>query len=145
MKKEIHSITKYIKLVSDSDISKEKNSCVPLALTALTQKPYNEVYKYLADRGRRKGHGTSRSLTMGFLLENKFAPVPDSKLVSVYINGGRKVERSMTVGTFSKNYPNGRYLLFVRSHVVAVIDGEILDTWDSSKRRVTSAFTAPRE
>ena len=36
-----------------------------------------------------------------------------------------------TVRNFSKDHPQGRYILGTGSHVVAVIDGNYYDTWDS--------------
>lgn len=37
-----------------------------------------------------------------------------------------------TVADFCRDYPEGTFLLALDSHVVAVIDGELYDTWDSS-------------
>ena len=42
----------------------------------------------------------------------------------------------MTVREFSEKYKDGRYLLFVGEHVVAVINGAYYDTWDSGDRVV---------
>ncbi len=36
-----------------------------------------------------------------------------------------------TVSDFAKEHPHGTYVLALSSHVVAVVDGEYLDTWDS--------------
>jgi hypothetical protein len=36
-----------------------------------------------------------------------------------------------TVKDFCGEYPHGRYLLATGSHVVAVVDGDYYDTWDS--------------
>ena len=37
-----------------------------------------------------------------------------------------------TVTDFCRDYPEGTFLLALDSHVVAVIDGDLFDTWDSS-------------
>lgn len=42
----------------------------------------------------------------------------------------------MTVREFADRYKDGRYLLFVGEHVVAVINGAYYDTWDSGDRVV---------
>lgn len=36
-----------------------------------------------------------------------------------------------TVRQFCKDYQNGKYILATGSHVIAVIDGNYYDTWDS--------------
>lgn len=42
----------------------------------------------------------------------------------------------VTVGEFARRHPAGVYLLALNGHVVAVVDGEIIDTWDSSGQTV---------
>lgn len=36
-----------------------------------------------------------------------------------------------TVGAFCEDHPYGAYMLATGTHVVAVIDGNYIDTWDS--------------
>ena len=38
-----------------------------------------------------------------------------------------------TIGDFCIDNPNGRYALSTGSHLVAVISGDVLDAWDSSR------------
>lgn len=38
-----------------------------------------------------------------------------------------------TVTLFAKDHPNGRYLLGTGTHVVAVVDGDYYDIWDSGQ------------
>lgn len=37
----------------------------------------------------------------------------------------------VTVAEFANDHPEGRYVLSTQNHVVAVIDGDYYDTWDS--------------
>lgn len=37
-----------------------------------------------------------------------------------------------TIRDFASDHPNGRYVVCTGTHVVAVIDGDIYDAWDSS-------------
>lgn len=41
-----------------------------------------------------------------------------------------------TVKRFCQDFPEGRYLLALNGHVVAVIDGNYYDTWDSGDETV---------
>ena len=42
----------------------------------------------------------------------------------------------MTVREFAERYKDDRYLLFVGEHVVAVVNGNYYDTWDSGDKIV---------
>lgn len=39
-----------------------------------------------------------------------------------------------TVRQFADEHQKGHYLVFVGQHVVAVVDGDYIDTWDSGDR-----------
>lgn len=39
----------------------------------------------------------------------------------------------MTVAEFADRHPHGRYIIGTGSHAVAVVDGDIIDSWDSSQ------------
>ena len=42
----------------------------------------------------------------------------------------------ITVREFAKKYNKGRFFLFVGEHVICLIDGRYLDTWDSGDKVV---------
>lgn len=46
-----------------------------------------------------------------------------------------------TIKDFCEDHPEGRYLLATGSHVVAVIDGNYYDTWDSGSEIPIYYFT----
>lgn len=39
-----------------------------------------------------------------------------------------------TVDSFTKNHPNGTYILSLANHVVASVDGKYYDTWDCGNK-----------
>lgn len=41
-----------------------------------------------------------------------------------------------TVKQFTENHPKGRYVLATQNHVIAAIDGDYYDTWDSGEEIV---------
>lgn len=47
----------------------------------------------------------------------------------------------LTVREFAELYPEGRYLLFVGEHVVAVVNGNYYDTWNSGDKTVFYYFS----
>ncbi len=49
-------------------------------------------------------------------------------------------KKRLKLDGFAKEHPKGTYIVAVRKHVVAVIDGTILDTWDSSYLTVYTAW-----
>lgn len=42
----------------------------------------------------------------------------------------------VTVAEFAEQHPKGRYVLATQNHVVAVVDGDYFDTWDSGNEIV---------
>ena len=55
----------------------------------------------------------------------------------LYYNGyRRKPIQSCSVKQFSKLFPKGRFLLALNGHVVACIEGNYYDTWDSGEETV---------
>jgi len=137
MKSEVHSLSGYITTAVDPSLPLDRNNCVPKALTALTGEPYKQVDDYLKARGRKKGKGTPRKASVAFLQDRGFTQLPTPSLTKRYYGG---VVRKMKVASFAKAFPKGKFVVYVRGHVVAVIDGQILDDWNSSSRVVKDAW-----
>ena len=55
-----------------------------------------------------------------------------------HIEHGRGGE--YTVRKFAEKFNKGTYILDCTDHIVAVVDGVILDSWDSGRKRVKSAL-----
>lgn len=49
-----------------------------------------------------------------------------------------------TVSEFASNHPTGRFVIGTGSHAVAVVDGDIIDSWDSSQEIVQYYFKKER-
>lgn len=67
---------------------------------------------------------------------NKEEYIKDIDILEHYHGKGVK---SITLGEFAKFHKKGVYVVLVKSHLTTVIDGVIIDTWDSSKRIVEVA------
>lgn len=102
--------------------ARRTSDCVVRAIAVLTGKTWDEVYIEL--------------YTWGFVLKDM---VQVNNLWGSYLrtNGfGRIIlpdtcPDCYTVRHFCFDYPKGRYLLATGTHVIAVIDGNYYDTWDS--------------
>lgn len=46
-----------------------------------------------------------------------------------------------TVADFATDHPSGAYILGTGEHAVAVVDGNIIDSWDSSQEKPLYYFT----
>lgn len=51
-----------------------------------------------------------------------------------------KCPNCYTVSDFARDNPTGNFILATGSHAVAVVDGNILDAWDSSKEIPIAVF-----
>ena len=68
-------------------------------------------------------------------IKSRFMP-----LITTY---GKTRLSKMTIGTFLKEYPKGRYLMHVRGHAFAIIDGAVVGNPCDSRRlkaRITNAY-----
>ena len=97
--------------------------CVIRAITIATNSTWEKVYTELAAYGFVMGDMPSSNTVWGQYLKDKGFKrdiIPDTCPQDCY-----------TIIDFCNDNPNGTYILGTGSHVVAVIDGNYYDTWDS--------------
>ena len=112
----------------------DTNFCVPMALSLVSGKPFNDVNNILLTEGiRRKRSGVSRTAYMS-RLETHFGITAVNVTSQVRAAGGK------TIRTVARVLPKGRFLVGVRGHVVAVINGEVCDWTDNRMHRVLEVF-----
>ena len=96
--------------------------CTVRAIGKVTGQPWDDIYWALC--------------VQGFIVKD----MPDSNEVwSSYLfnHGFRRFvipntcPNCYTVRDFCQEHPRGRYILATGTHVIAVIDGDYYDTWDS--------------
>jgi hypothetical protein len=95
---------------------------------------YEDAWKFLYDmQGKEK--------TCGFRLSDWLRKNPKAFGATEYLQfPARQGHRRMTGKEFCRQYSHGRYILRQAYHVVAVVDGKLFDTWDSSGRCVYGAW-----
>lgn len=96
--------------------------CVIRGMSAVLDLSWNQVHNLLTEKAAlvhevyiRNDFWIEAMLSMGYKLYFIPNTCPDC----------------ITVKKFAKHHPEGRYLLGTGSHVIAVIDGDYIDTWDS--------------
>ena len=107
----------------------EKNDCTIRATAIAFGVPYEEVHAHMAEKGRRPRHKTRRAVWEPVILQ--YGAVSHS-----YYGGKR-----MTLARFLRENPTGRWVLHMRGHVTAVVDGVILDSsHQGAKRWILKAY-----
>ena len=102
-------------------IHKRTDDCTVRAIATALQKEWEDVYIELCLTGLKYFDMPSSNHVWGeYLKENGYVRklIPDTC-------------PNYTVSKFSKDNPEGTYILALHGHVVPVIDGSYYDTWDS--------------
>jgi len=118
----------YKQLDKQANKKHDHNCCTVIATATVCEMSYNRTYKKLERVGRKHRRGTWM-----------FYEVVRRQGYDM-----QKVEniRGMTVSKFAELYPKGTYLLHVRAHAIAIVDGVVNDHTSEevlkrkSKRRI---------
>ena len=110
------------KVYNPNPAGKRVGDCVIRAIAMLTGQDWDTVYMGVVMEGYRLKDMPSGNHVWGqYLKEQGYRrKVLPEECPSCY-----------TVKDFCGDYSHGRYLLATGSHVVAVVDGDYYDTWDS--------------
>lgn len=106
-------------------LHKRADDCTVRAISTVMNKPWEEIYADLCLEGLRYYDMPSANHVWGSYLKKKGFKrhiIPDS------------CPQCYTVAEFARDNPRGSYILALHGHVVPVIDGDYIDTWDSGER-----------
>ena len=103
-------------------VGKYTSDCVIRALSIAQDQSWDETYIELCGVGFSMGDWGSSNAVWGEYLRSK-------GFVRYIIPN--TCPKCYTIKQFCKDYPLGTYILATGSHVVAVIDSNYYDTWDS--------------
>lgn len=101
---------------------KSVGDCVVRAISKATNKPWEQIYIELCLQGFIMGDLPSANSVWGAYLRHKGFKrylIPDT------------CPDCYTVSDFTRDYPTGTYLLGTGEHVVAVVNGDYYDSWNS--------------
>ena len=96
--------------------------CVVRAISIATNRTWDETYNLLTEYGFRLKNLPNANEVWSEVLKNDGYTrhvIPDT------------CPTCYTVRAFCRDHPKGTFILATGSHVVAVIDGDYYDTWDS--------------
>ncbi len=101
---------------------KSTGDCVVRAISKILQLPWEQTYIKLTAQGLKDCDILSSNEVWGNFLESngfKRYIIPDT------------CPRCYTVIDFCNDHPSGEYILATGNHVIAVVDGNYYDAWDS--------------
>jgi hypothetical protein len=100
---------------------KETGDCVIRAIQIVTGKTWYQVYAGLCVQGRFScGWGNFNEIWSDYLTYLGFD------------RHGLPWNPAYTVGDFARDHPQGAYIIGTGKHAVAVVDGNVIDSWNSS-------------
>ena len=108
-------------LTNPNPMNKFTSDCVVRALSIAMEQTWDKTYIDLCGVGFQMGDwGSSNAVWGAYLKDKGFMRyiIPNT------------CPKCYTIKQFCKDYPLGTYILATGSHVVAVIDGDYLDSWD---------------
>lgn len=120
----------------------EDNDCAVQALATTANVPYAFAHKALRGQtGRVVGKGTPTIALAAYL------DAPGAKCRARFVRlpygsptyGAPEGAAGVTLRTFCRQHPKGRFYVLVRGHALAVIDGDVVDGWEGSDLRLVKA------
>ena len=105
-------------------LRKNTGDCVVRAIGTVTDRDWDDTYLDLTVKGfDMKEMPSMNSVWGAYLRDMGFSRhiIPDT------------CPDCYTVEEFTKDHPRGRYILGTGTHVIAVIDGNYYDTWESGE------------
>lgn len=114
-------------------ISGEANDCTVRALANVSGMPYSIADRVLSAEGRRSRRRCGLEAMhaaykrMGLELQAVYGEDRTARYMQQRIAPGSILQQGSTIGTQIKTMTQGRYIVLIRGHVFAVVDGKVLD------------------
>lgn len=121
---------RYIKFESQK---KNADDCAIRAIMKLTNRDWVTCYDELCDIGRKKKRMPNEWKVIEYWLKN-------NGYVKRSFGKMSKGQHRLTVNEFVKKYNNGHFLLNLRGHVVASINGFYFDSWNCGYCKVLTYY-----
>jgi hypothetical protein len=113
----------------DSKSMGETKDCAVKAVAIVTNTPYKHVHALMAKHGRKPRQGTYMTTTMAVLKE-----------LGVWVEKTDKI-KARTVNQLKGTLPKtGRFLVRTSSHILACVNGEVMDWTDGRRHQPKEIF-----
>ena len=108
----------------------DRNDCAVRAIANVSSTPYPELRQRMMELGRRMNRGTPWSTL------NEVYKEQGARDITLWGNAGKKiklwthhdkVETGITVANFIKAHQKGRYIVVIRKHAFALVNGQVID------------------
>jgi len=117
------------KIQKDSDSLNEKNDCAVKAVAIVANHPYKCTHRLFEAAGRKSKKGTAFYITKKVL-----------RSLGCHIKQTKQFD-ARTVRTLEKQLPaEGRFLIRTSNHILAVIDGKIIDWTKGRLHRICHIY-----
>jgi hypothetical protein len=126
--------TTYRQATIDSIAMNESNDCAIKAVAIVTGTPYDTIHRLFKARGRIDGTATSATMTLDVMERDLGLTI---SIADIRQQSGRRY----TVRTIPKARPIGRHLVYVKDHVLALVDGLVMDWTRNRMHRVEHIWT----
>jgi hypothetical protein len=112
----------------------EHNDCAVRAIANVTGKSYDEVHAVLKKHGRKDRHGTYYPTSLAAMQELGFIGIPMQRdWWGLHLKA--PIAGKKTLNQVVQDLPIGKFVVYVRGHATALVNGKIIDTFDQSKQK----------
>lgn len=127
----------------------DKNDCTVRALANAASIPYTQAHAYLKASGRKNNHGAHLDEYAGAYMKAGFELVSFFGTTIAAIGYKSRMQRKgiqvnhskgISFGRLLETLNNGRYIVIVRNHALAVVNGKVFDTHATSNQRSVVAL-----
>lgn len=124
------------RLVITASHPTEKNDCTVRALSQATNTPYPEVHEFMRRLGRKDNCGVPFKSVM-----KKYPIIFDHKAIPRYLKRSRGLR---TLFIRNPELKKGTWIIHSTHHVAVLKEGQLIDSWDSSRKVFDFAWKIER-
>ena len=127
----------------------EHNDCVVRAITNVSGKSYDEIHALLKRFGRKDRKATYWAVSEAAMQELGYESVYFGNNRAALFYGKSKSKpyekKSVTLKTLINDLPKGKFVVYIKGHALAMIDGKIIDMFDNKESSgVIAIFYDPK-